>query len=1494
MIFRLLYAIIYSALIVILTGFPQAALAVVSCQDTINPNTSIRYIDALVSFKAYNGKTYAVAKSAATGGSSVAETFFDLSANITRTYLMTGDSTGSLKNFLSLGQYGAATPVKVDSADTQQFILHQFGKYLGTATTPQSTYIDAWKEFGSGGFTAMDGTALSFTNWASPVYTGQDPQAVVMGADGRWTSGLDGARSAQIVQFEGVLDCATDFSPSQSGTGTTTTPPPAGSSGPDLSHPVCGQDLNGNGYAADPGEIANCSQTAQGLFCPVGSVNCVESYSAPVCPAGSTLNTARDMCQADATVTCGSGYVYDASIDKCVEPVTCPDGGTFNRVTDQCEKLVMNQCPSGYTYDSIMDACRKSADCSGGTLSPTKDRCETPPTWNCPSGFSYNASSGKCEATPYCPPGTAYDAGRNRCEASLGSCPAGYTYNIVLDKCTAAVSCSSGGSLNSTTDTCEITSSTSCLAGTIYNPATGKCETPPTCPSPGTYNKTYDLCLTSSTGTTCPGGYTYNLSYGTCISSPSCVAGSYSASKDRCESALIYSCSDPSYSYNSARGKCEKPPTCPVGTYNVAYDKCLQPANTSCPAGYSWNAGRTRCEKSPPECSAGSTYNTATNKCESGGSYQATLSGGVYYSVPIYTKQGFVSSNRSCGGDTGFFTLESATDYTYYFGTYQTISCPSYLKGYISSTSFPGSVPLYTEQYADMGESNLTCYGTDTDILTINSASTDYYVYCYNYLKGHIPATSFPGSVPLYTQQFAYSGVCYGTDTGTPMSSSTNAVCPNYLKGYIAPSIGTYGDTYSCPSGGTLSGTNCYTTNQTNPTCTGGTFDGYYDVCWTSLNTTCANGSIYDSSIGQCVSTPTCSNGLLDGGTDVCYQSASSGCTSGYSLSGGVCIASVSCGSGGSLNSSIDYCTGPATYSCPSGYSYSATYGQCYRAADCGAGSLNGSLDVCQQAYSLACPSGYTLNGVTCQTAPTCAGGGSYNASLNLCDGGANICGSPLTLDPAVDTCFQAATCSGGTLNTGNDRCESAPAVSCGSWSWDSAAQVCFSPPVCNLGAYDAAGNECRATVTRNCGTYGWASTQAKCTHQIVCPTDDSYALSSTVLYSSTLDECVSDTQHACPAGTTYNGLPIAKCEAVPICTGDGIYNTTVHGCFLGMNTCPLGTQHTCMDNNGTMQCSPNPCFTAGTSGTEEITTMDETMMQDDGQRDQDGNCLDQLYVFNGKGSRCRPPGLTVGQMNNCCESDEVGSDDTGSNISTVANGIQTAYELGQVAYYGNALAAGTAQIASVSTTASGAISSMTVVTASGSTATLSGATATGAYGALASGATGAEAITAGISQYAAALFNPTTIVVAIVVMVVMKVLFGNGCDQGDIQTGMQAASKDCHYIGDYCEKKWPLVGCVQKAKSYCCFNTKMARIIHEQGRPQLQSFGADGGWGTPISPNCRGFTPDEFQSLDFSRIDLSEYFGDLRKDLDKKIQGAQSKIQNKVQQKFQATTGVN
>lgn len=101
-----------------------------------------------------------------------------------------------------------------------------------------------------------------------------------------------------------------------------------------------------------------------------------------------------------------------------------------------------------------------------------------------------------------------------------------------------------------------------------------------------------------------------------------------------------------------------------------------------------------------------------------------------------------------------------------------------------------------------------------------------------------------------------------------------------------------------------------------------------------------------------------------------------------------------------------------------------------------------------------------------------------------------------------------------------------------------------------------------------------------------------------------------------------------------------------------------------------------------------------------------------------------------------------------------------------------------------------------------------------------------------------------------------------NQCDIEDQKTAKMADSGYCVSVGTYCAERWPLVGCVQRAQAYCCFSSKLAAMIQVQGRSQIPSIG---GFGTPESPNCRGFTLDEFQALDFSKIDLSGYYNDLR-----------------------------
>lgn len=103
---------------------------------------------------------------------------------------------------------------------------------------------------------------------------------------------------------------------------------------------------------------------------------------------------------------------------------------------------------------------------------------------------------------------------------------------------------------------------------------------------------------------------------------------------------------------------------------------------------------------------------------------------------------------------------------------------------------------------------------------------------------------------------------------------------------------------------------------------------------------------------------------------------------------------------------------------------------------------------------------------------------------------------------------------------------------------------------------------------------------------------------------------------------------------------------------------------------------------------------------------------------------------------------------------------------------------------------------------------------------------------------------------------------WSNQCDIEDQETALLADSGYCISLGTYCAERWAFVGCVQRARGYCCFNSKLARIIQEQGRPQLPAMG---GFGSARTPNCTGFTPEEFQALDFSKIDMSEYESDIQ-----------------------------
>ena len=116
--------------------------------------------------------------------------------------------------------------------------------------------------------------------------------------------------------------------------------------------------------------------------------------------------------------------------------------------------------------------------------------------------------------------------------------------------------------------------------------------------------------------------------------------------------------------------------------------------------------------------------------------------------------------------------------------------------------------------------------------------------------------------------------------------------------------------------------------------------------------------------------------------------------------------------------------------------------------------------------------------------------------------------------------------------------------------------------------------------------------------------------------------------------------------------------------------------------------------------------------------------------------------------------------------------------------------------------------------------------------------------------------FNPVAFAFAIAIMALTNWL---ECPN---EPGVTVFRKDaglCHKVGSYCSKKI-LGACAVQQQSYCCYISKLSRIINVEGRAQL---GRD--FGSPENPSCEGFSAQDLERLDFSNMDLSEFYEEIR-----------------------------
>lgn len=119
----------------------------------------------------------------------------------------------------------------------------------------------------------------------------------------------------------------------------------------------------------------------------------------------------------------------------------------------------------------------------------------------------------------------------------------------------------------------------------------------------------------------------------------------------------------------------------------------------------------------------------------------------------------------------------------------------------------------------------------------------------------------------------------------------------------------------------------------------------------------------------------------------------------------------------------------------------------------------------------------------------------------------------------------------------------------------------------------------------------------------------------------------------------------------------------------------------------------------------------------------------------------------------------------------------------------------------------------------------------------------------------------------------------GMSCSPEEEALGKAKEGKLTIYVGQYCAKK--ILGvCTRKKRSYCVYDSKLARIIQEQGtRHQLGVSN-----GSAKDPTCNPITPEQLQQINFEHLDFSDFYGDMNDNMALPSQNEiQSRLQNNV-----------
>jgi conjugal transfer mating pair stabilization protein TraN len=102
-----------------------------------------------------------------------------------------------------------------------------------------------------------------------------------------------------------------------------------------------------------------------------------------------------------------------------------------------------------------------------------------------------------------------------------------------------------------------------------------------------------------------------------------------------------------------------------------------------------------------------------------------------------------------------------------------------------------------------------------------------------------------------------------------------------------------------------------------------------------------------------------------------------------------------------------------------------------------------------------------------------------------------------------------------------------------------------------------------------------------------------------------------------------------------------------------------------------------------------------------------------------------------------------------------------------------------------------------------------------------------------------------------------------DNCSEAEKKLHVDRDNKLTIKVGRYCSSD-VLGVCVEHSQVFCVFNSKLAKIIQEQGRSNQLHIN----FGDPEHPRCNGITPEQLQALNLSTIDFQDFINDLSKNV--------------------------